>query len=69
MTGDMPPDDPTLFTALIAIDNIVALLKEARQYVIGGNKLAALGALIMFDEHAADLRAAIRFLQVERRRT
>ncbi len=69
MTGDTPPDDPTLFTALIAIDNILALVKEARQYVIDGNKLAAIGALTMFDEHAADLRAAIRFLQVERRRT
>jgi hypothetical protein len=65
---DSPPDDPTLFTAMIAIDNLLALLQEARKYVIEGNGLAALGTLIMFDEHAADLKAAIRFLQMERRR-
>ena len=70
MSGDRTtsrPDDPTLFVAMIAIDNIIALLEDARRYVFEGNRLATLGTLIMFDEQAADLKAAIRFLQIERR--
>jgi len=63
MTGD-----PVALAAEAAINQLVALLTEARAYLETGERLAALGTLIMFDEQADDLRAAIRLLRMENRR-
>ena len=42
------------------IDRLQTLLNEAHGYFITGNNLAAWGTLLMFDEAAEDLKAAIR---------
>ena len=60
--------DPYTLTAAAAINQLVALLAEARTYLDQGETLAALGTLVMFDDHAEDVRAAIRTLQMAQRR-
>lgn len=62
-----PPSDPIAFSALIAIENLITLLTEAGAYLKDGEKLAALGTLIAFDDLAQDIYAAIRFLRMDRR--
>ena len=61
MTKDVkhpPPDDPVAFAATLAVNNLVHLLDDVRTYLKDGDNLAAIGALIMFDDHAEDVRAA-----------
>jgi stage V sporulation protein SpoVS len=60
--------DPFTLTAAAAINQLVALLAEARTYLDQGEALAAIGTLVMFDDHAEDVRAAIRTLQMAQRR-
>ena len=55
-------------TATYAIDNLLEILNEARAYLIEGNDLAAWGTLLMFDDQAADLNAAIRLHRSANRR-
>jgi hypothetical protein len=55
-------------TATYAIDNLLEILNDSRAYLIGGNDLAAWGTLLMFDDHAADLNAAIRLHRSANRR-
>lgn len=43
-----------------AMDRLQIILNEAQGYIIAGNHLAAWGTLVMFDEVAEDLKAAIR---------
>ena len=61
------PTDPVSFSALIAINNLITILTEAREYLRQGEKLSALGTLILFDDLAQDIYAAIRFLRMDRR--
>src|SRR5262245_15199412 len=49
--------DPVMAATIMAIDNLLALLTEARKYLTDANKLSAIGTLAIFDEHAEDLRA------------
>jgi hypothetical protein len=56
-------------TAKCAIDNLLEILNDARAYLIDGNDLAAWGTLMMFDDQAADLNAAIRLHRAANRRT
>jgi len=64
-----PPIDPIAFSSLIAIANLMTLLAEAEAYLKDGEKLAALGTLIAFDDLAQDIYAAIRFLRMDRRQS
>lgn len=43
-----------------SIDQLQTILNEAQGYLITGNNLAAWGTLVLFDEAAEDLKAAIR---------
>jgi len=62
-----------LFTAAdmatIAIDNLIGLLEEAREYLADRQDLAAFGTLIQFDDAAEDMKAAIRLLRSAVRRS
>jgi hypothetical protein len=60
--------DPITFATISAINNLITLLGEANAYFTEGNNLAALGTLVLFDEQAEDLRAAIRLCQMAQRR-
>ena len=60
--------DPVALATTQAIDNLTTLLGEAKGYFAAGEKLAAYGTLIMFDDHAEDLKAAIRLCQMAQRR-
>lgn len=60
--------DPIAAATVQAIDNLVKLLTEAKDYFTAGNSLAAFGTLVMFDEHAEDLKAAFRLCQIAQRR-
>ena len=51
-----------------AIDNLQVILNEATGYLIEGNDLAAWGTLLMFDDAAEDLKAAIRLHRAANRR-
>jgi hypothetical protein len=60
-------DDPVSLAAEAAIDQIIGLLTEARVYLKAGETLAAIGTLVMFDDQADDLRAAMRLLRMIQR--
>lgn len=60
--------DPVAAATVAAIDNLLKLLTEAKSYFTDGNNLAAYGTLVMFDDHAEDLRAAFRLCQMRQRR-
>jgi hypothetical protein len=62
------PSDPVALATVQAIDNLLALLLEAKNYLESGQSLAALGTLQMFDDHADDLKAAIRLTIMAQRR-
>ena len=62
------PSDPVALATTETIDNLITLLTEAKQYFADGQHLAALGTLIMFEEHADDLNAAIRLCKMAQRR-
>jgi hypothetical protein len=51
-----------------ALVNLIVALKEAQDYLGGGNDLAAIGTLIDIDERFGDFKAALRlFIQNNRR--
>jgi hypothetical protein len=60
--------DPVSLAATLAIDELLTLLAEARGYLGAGRTLAAIGTLVMFDDRAEDLRAAMRLLRMAQRR-
>jgi len=60
--------DPIALATTQAIDNLITLLTEAKTYFAQADNLAAYGTLIMFDQHADDLKAAIRLCQMAQRR-
>lgn len=62
------PSDPVAIATIEAIDNLLALLLEAKTYLEGDQLLAALGTLQGFDHHADDLKAAIRLTLMSQRR-
>jgi hypothetical protein len=45
-------------------DDPVHLAAEARSYLEQGETLAAIGTLVMFDDQADDVRAAMRLLRM-----
>lgn len=51
-----------------AIDNLITLLSEAKNHLAAGEDAAACGTLMLFDEHAEDLKAAIRLCRMNQRR-
>ena len=54
--------------AILAIDNLMDILTDARKYLEERNDLAAWGTLTMFDDAAEDLQAAIRLHKAFNRR-
>ena len=62
------PSDPVHHATVVAIDNLLMLLREAKEYLETDQSLAALGTLQLFDNHADDLRAAIRLTVMAHRR-
>jgi hypothetical protein len=66
---DTLPADPVAIATIEAIDNLLALLLQAKTHLEGDELLAALGTLQPFDFHADDLKAAIRLTVVARRRS
>jgi len=59
--------DPVETATVAAIGNLLTLLTEAKTYFVSGNSAAGFGTLGMFDEHAQDLRAALRLRRAQRR--
>ena len=52
-----------------ALDEFIRTLKEAQDYLGGGDDLAAIGTLLLFDQQAEDVKAALRlFSRAEQRR-
>lgn len=43
-----------------ALDEFIRTLKEAQDYLGGGDDLAAIGALLLFDQQGEDVKAALR---------
>ena len=65
----MTEHDPVALATIEAIDNLLTLLQEAKDYLEANRALAAIGTLQGFDHHADDLKAAIRLtLMAQRRR-
>ena len=62
------PCDPVALATIEAIDNLLALLLETKAYLETGRPLAALGSLQLFDNHADDLKAAMRLTVMAQRR-
>jgi len=60
--------DPVHLATVEAIDNLLALLREAKEYLQIDQSLATLGTLQLFDNHADDLRAATRLTVMAQRR-
>jgi hypothetical protein len=60
-------DDPVLIAASEAIGNMIALLTEAQNYLQQGERLCVIGTMIMFEDHAEDVRAAVRIIRMQRR--
>jgi hypothetical protein len=56
----------------VALNEFIRTLKEAQDYLGGGDDLAAIGTLVLFDEQAEDVKAALRLfrraMQIERRK-
>ena len=50
-----------------SLDNLIVALKEAQDYLGGGNDLAAIGTLIDIDERFGDFKAALRLFISSRR--
>lgn len=64
----MTHQDPVALAAMAAIDELLTLLGEARTYLTEGETRAAIGTLVVFDDRAEDLRAALRLLHMAQRR-
>jgi len=64
----MTKTDPVALATIEAIDNLLQLLRDAKEYLEADRSLAALGTLQCFDHHADDLKAAIRLTIMAQRR-
>jgi hypothetical protein len=62
------PSDPVAIATIEAIDNLLAMLLQAKTHLEADELLAALGAFQGFDHHADDLKAAIRLTLMSVRR-
>lgn len=51
----------------LALDALIIALKEAQDYLGGGQDGAAIGTLIDIDEKVADMQAALRLFRNSRR--
>jgi hypothetical protein len=51
-----------------ALDNMIVTLKEAQDYLGGGNDMAAIGTLTDFEDRFADLTAALRLFVSSKRK-
>lgn len=63
MSNNMPQDafqKAAADAARHSIDQLQTILSEAQGYLMSGENLAAWGTLLMFEEAAEDLKAAIR---------
>jgi len=54
---------------LHAIDNLIQILSEAKEYMRLAEHNAVIGTLVMVHDHAQDLNAAMRLYKVARRNT
>lgn len=59
--------DPVLIAASEAIGNMIALLTEAQNYLQQGERLCVIGTMIMFEDRAEDVRAAVHMIRMQRR--
>ena len=50
----------------LSLDRLILTLTEARNYLDGGNDLAAIGTLHSLDEQHADVQAALRLFRNRR---
>ncbi len=67
---DSPAETETFRRAFdFALDNLIVALKEAQDYLGGGNDLAAIGTLMDIDERFGDFKAAMRLFFHNRRNT
>ncbi len=62
-------DDPVLIAASEAIGNMIALLTDAQNYLRQGERLCVIGTMIMFEDYAEDVRAAVRMIRMQRRQS
>ena len=46
-----------------SLNEFIRTLKEAQDYLGGGDDLAAIGTLVLFDEQAEDVKAALRLFR------
>jgi hypothetical protein len=60
--------NPIPAAAVEAIDQVITMLRDARQHLVAGETLAAIGTLVSFDDRAEDVRAALRLLRLTHRR-
>lgn len=51
-----------------ALDNLIVRLKEAQDYLGGGNDMAAIGTLTDIQDRFADLTAALRLFVSSKRK-
>lgn len=63
------PSEPFRAVFDLSLDALILTLKEAQDYLDGGNDLAAIGTLCTLDSHVADLNAALRLFIAAKRRT
>jgi hypothetical protein len=54
--------------AIFAIERLSETLNQAHDYLSTGDDMAAWGTLLMFDEAADDLKAAMRLHRIANRR-
>jgi hypothetical protein len=47
----------------LALGQLILTLKEAQDYLGGGEDLASIGTLTLFDEQAEDMKAALRLFR------
>lgn len=47
----------------IAVHNLAGTLKEAQHFLTRSEHGAAIGTMLMFDEYAEDMKAALRLFQ------
>jgi hypothetical protein len=70
--AEFNPEHPHALALICAIEVLRGMLGEAIDYLDHDKHLAALGTLVMFEEQAEDVKAAIRlfrhWIQAENRR-
>lgn len=70
---ELEPENAHVLALISAIEVLRGMLGEAIDYLDHDRHLAALGTLVMFEEQAEDVKAAIRLfrraVQMDKRRT